>query len=163
MIKTIYILIFSLFAFNASYSQMAPTPQPQKAAQNNANQTLVPAETNELQYYVENMPELPGGKDAIKNYVKANLRYPEEAKKKGIKGPVFVEVNVGKDGGLSNISVLNGLGYGCDEEALRLVKAMPKWKPGNQGGKTYIVLMRFPIMFELPGGPQMNNGGGKRN
>ena len=120
-----------------------------------------PKESDELIYYTEPMPEFPGGNEAMKKWIKAQVQYPKEALAKGVKGAVFVEVNVMKDGSLSSISVVFGIGSGCDEEALRIAKAMPKWKPGLKNGKPVRVLMRFPVMFELPGQEMKTNGGGQ--
>ena len=96
-----------------------------------------PKESDELIYYTEPMPEFPGGNEAMKKWIKAQVQYPKEALAKGVKGAVFVEVNVMKDGSLSNISIVFGIGSGCDEEALRIAKAMPKWKPGLKNAQSF--------------------------
>ena len=81
---------------------------------------------------VEQMPEFPGKEKAMMEFVSSNIHYPEEAKDKGIEGRVFVGFVVEKDGSVNEVKVLRGIGGGCDEEAIRVVKAMPKWKPGMQ-------------------------------
>jgi Ca-activated chloride channel homolog len=98
---------------------------------------------------VETMPEFPGGPKALENYLKINLKYPEAAKNAGIKGTVFVTFVVERDGTLSDIRVLRGIGSGCDEEVIRLVKNMPKWKPGKQRGKAVKVRMNLPVEFTI--------------
>jgi Ca-activated chloride channel family protein len=97
---------------------------------------------------VETMPSFPGGQKALENYLKINLKYPEAAKNGGIKGTVFVSFVVERDGSLSDIRVLRGIGSGCDEEVIRLVKNMPKWKPGKQRGKAVRVSMNLPVTFD---------------
>jgi len=72
----------------------------------------------------------PGGMDAFKKYVSANMKYPEEARKNNISGIVWVSFAVNKDGTINNITIPEGIGYGCDEEAIRLIKHSPKWTPG---------------------------------
>ena len=78
-----------------------------------------------------------------------NIKYPEAAKKQGIQGTVYVSFVVEKDGTVSNVKLLKGIGGGCDEESIRIVKGMPKWKPGIQNGKTVRVLFNMPIYFKL--------------
>jgi len=96
------------------------------------------------------MPSFPGGFDAMIKYLVSNIKYPEEAKKNGITGTVFVQYIVEKDGTVSNAKVLQGIGSGCDEEALRVVKAMPKWIPGkDDNNKTVRVQFNLPIKFSL--------------
>jgi len=99
---------------------------------------------------VKDMPEFPGGMDGLTNYLVTNIKYPEEARKSGITGRVFITYVVEKDGTVSNVKVLRGIGGGCDEEALRVVKAMPKWSPGkNEQGETVRFQYNLPIMFSL--------------
>ena len=89
---------------------------------------------------VEEMPEFPGGEDALLRYVQRSIRYPSYAAENEIQGMVLVEFIVNEVGFIENIKVLKGIKGGCDEEALRIVKSMPKWKPGKKDGyavKTY--------------------------
>ncbi len=78
------------------------------------------------------------------------LIYPAEAQKAGIKGRVFLSFIVHKDGQITDVNVLKGLGSGCDEEAIRLVKAMPRWTPGSQDGQPLNVRYNWPISFGMP-------------
>ena len=98
---------------------------------------------------VEEMPEFKGGTQELYNYLGSNIKYPEVAKKEGISGRVFVQFVVEKDGSINNVKVLRGIGGGCDEEAMRVVKSMPNWKPGKQKGEEVRVVYNLPIKFKL--------------
>jgi len=98
---------------------------------------------------VENMPEFPGGTKKLFQYLGKNIKYPAMAKDAGIKGKVYVTFVVDKDGSIADVKVLRGIGGGCDEEALRVVKSMPKWSPGKQRGKPVRVQYNLPINFIL--------------
>ena len=98
---------------------------------------------------VEDMPEFPGGEQAMMDFVSKNVVYPKEAQEKEISGRVFVSFIVEKDGSISETEVVKGIGGGCDEEAVRVVKAMPKWKPGKEKGKPVRVSYMMPIFFKL--------------
>ena len=97
----------------------------------------------------EVMPQFPGGAQAMMKFVAENVQYPEEAKEKEISGRVMVGFIVEKDGSISDVKVAKGIGGGCDEEAVRVVKAMPKWKPGKQKGKPVRVHYTLPLTFKL--------------
>ncbi|NVO21202.1 MAG: energy transducer TonB [Bacteroidetes bacterium] len=105
---------------------------------------------------VQEMPVFPGGNDAMAAYFKGAVKYPEEAKKKGVQGPVYIIFIVEKDGSLSETKVLKGIGSGCDEEALRAVKSMPKWQPGKQNGNPVRVQLHIPVNFKLDAPPAPN-------
>ncbi len=98
---------------------------------------------------VEEMPEYPGGLNKLTDYLSKNIKYPQMARESGIQGRVFVNFVVEPDGSVSNVNVMRSLGGGCDEEAVRVVKAMPKWKPGRQRGKAVRVSYILPIVFKL--------------
>ncbi len=98
---------------------------------------------------VEQMPEFPGGEEAMMQYIAEQVKYPAEAKKAGAYGRVFIGFIVEPDGSLSDYKVLRGIGYGCDEEALRVVKSMPKWQPGMHRGKAVRVQYLVPVNFKL--------------
>ena len=103
----------------------------------------------EIIHIVENMPEYPGGFEAMSAFINANLVYPQEAIDTGIEDRVFVGFWVETDGSLSDIKVLRGIGYGCDEAAMEVVRKMPKWKPAMQRGKPVRIKYMFPVKFEL--------------
>ncbi len=99
--------------------------------------------------FVENPPSYPGGEKACMDFFRKNLKYPKKAQKLGIQGTVFISFVVEKDGKLSDVKVVRGIGGGCDEEALRVVKKMPKWNPGKQKGETVSVKFTIPVRFRL--------------
>ena len=98
---------------------------------------------------VEQMPEFPNGQEALMLYIAKQVKYPPEAKKAGAQGRVFIGFIVEPDGSLSDFKVLRGIGYGCDEEALRVAKSMPKWQPGIHRGKAVRVQYLVPVNFKL--------------
>lgn len=106
-------------------------------------------ETDEVYTIVEYMPEMPGGKGAIHSYLRENLRYPEKARLKRIQGRVFINFTVTKDGTLRDIKVIRGVHKLLDNEALRVIREMPTWKPGMQRGKLVSVSYNLPINFVL--------------
>ena len=98
---------------------------------------------------VEYMPEFPGGMEGILGYIAKNIKYPEEAQKKGLKGRVVVQFIVNTDGHLSDFKVLRGVDPQLDAEALRVIQSMPKWTPGKHEGKIVPVYYTLPVIFEL--------------
>ena len=103
----------------------------------------------EIFQIVEEMPAYPGGDQKLMEYVAKNIKYPQIARETGIQGRVFVGFVVEPDGSVSNVKVLRGIGGGCDEEAMRVVKSMPRWKPGKQRGKAVRVSYMLPVNFKL--------------
>ena len=98
---------------------------------------------------VEEMPSYPGGDQKMYEYLGKNIKYPQIARESSIQGRVFVNFVVEPDGSVSNVKVLRGIGGGCDEEAVRVVKSMPKWKAGKQRGKAVRVSYTLPVVFKL--------------
>lgn len=98
---------------------------------------------------VEKMPEFPGGEKALLNYISENIVYPQSAKDKNISGRVFLSFVIDKDGSVTDVKVMRGIDKECDAEAMRVVKAMPKWKPGMNEGKPVRVSYMLPISFQL--------------
>ena len=98
---------------------------------------------------VEEMPDFPGGTQKLADYLAKNIKYPQMARESGIQGRVFINFVVEPDGSISNVNVMRSLGGGCDEEAVRVVKSMPKWKPGKQRGKPVRVSYILPVNFKL--------------
>lgn len=97
---------------------------------------------------IEHQPEFPGGTHAMYKFIQANLRMPKRARNAGISGRVFLSFMILETGDIRDITVLKGLGFGCDEEAVRVVGLMPKWKPGKQLDKIVRVKYNLPIFFE---------------
>ena len=94
----------------------------------------------------EVMPEFIGD---IYGYLNKSVRYPRQAINAGVQGRVIIQFVVNEDGHISRAAVMHGIGGGCDEEALRVVNAMPAWKPGKQNGQPVKVNYRLPISFKL--------------
>lgn len=94
-------------------------------------------------------PVFPGGIEAWNAYVSNNLNYPTLARQININGRVILEFIIEKDGSVSNVRVTKGLGAGCDEEAVRVVSASPKWSPAFRRGKPIRYSYNFPIRFQL--------------
>ena len=105
--------------------------------------------SNKVYEKAEVMPEYPGGDQAMMDFVANNVEYPQEARDKEISGRVMVGFIVEKDGSISDVKVVKSIGGGCDEEAVRVVKAMPKWKPGKEKGKPVRVSYMMPFTFKL--------------
>lgn len=103
----------------------------------------------EIFLVAENAPEFPGGEDSLYAYIARNIKYPETAKKEKIEGRVFVTFVIEKDGQVSSAKILRDIGGGCGEEAIRVVKSMPKWKPGTQRGNPVRFQFNLPVSFML--------------
>lgn len=98
---------------------------------------------------VEQHPEFTGGIGALQKYLRKNLQYPPAAKAAGVSGRVFTNFVVRSDGRITDVQILKGIGSGCDEEAVRVVSAMPNWQPGKQSGQPVNVKYNLPISFGL--------------
>ncbi len=103
----------------------------------------------EIFLIVEEQPEFPGGDIARIRYFNENIKYPQLAREMNIQGTVFVGFVVEPDGSISNVTLLRGIGAGCDEEALRVVSKMPRWKPGKQRNQPVRVRFTLPVRFTL--------------
>lgn len=99
--------------------------------------------------YVEQMPSFPGGETEMLKYLAKNIRYPAAAQRAGVEGLVVLSFVVSKTGEISEIQVVKNLGAGTDEEAMRVVKTMPKWTPGKQNGRTVPVRYTLPVRFTI--------------
>jgi protein TonB len=98
---------------------------------------------------VETNPAFPGGEGKMYEYLGRNMKYPPIARDNNIQGRVYVSFVVEKSGKITDVRVLRGIGGGCDEEAIRVVKSMPSWSPGKQRGKAVRVRFNLPIVFKL--------------
>jgi len=98
---------------------------------------------------VEQQPEYPGGMSAFYQFVSKKLKYPSQARRMGIEGKVFVQFVVDKAGNITEVMAVRGIGAGCDQEAVRVIKSSPQWKAGKQRGKAVKVRMILPITFKL--------------
>ncbi|MEP6794789.1 MAG: energy transducer TonB [Saprospiraceae bacterium] len=99
--------------------------------------------------YVEQMPTFPDGTEAMYKYIYAQIKYPAIARENGISGQVIIQFVVSKDGDIQKAKVVRGIGGGCNEEALRVVNGMPRWKAGKHNGRAVPVTFTLPIKFVL--------------
>jgi protein TonB len=98
---------------------------------------------------VENMPEFPGGDLGLMKYIQKNVKYPPIAKEYNITGKVYISFIVDKSGSVTNVKIARGVDKNLDAEAMRVVKSLPKYKPGKQRGKAVKVKFTIPINFTL--------------
>jgi len=105
--------------------------------------------TNEIFMVVDNPPSFVGDEKSRLNFINENLIYPEEAKEKEIEGKVYITFVIEKDGSINDPMIKRDIGGGCGDEALRIVKLMPKWNPGTQRGGIVRVQYTMPITFKL--------------
>ena len=112
--------------------------------------TQTTADSNKVYDVVEKMPEFPGGLQALIQYISSNVKYPKDAEDAGKEGRVIVRFVVNEDGTISDETLINSVFPSLDEEALRVIKSMPKWHPGEQDGKKVRVYYTIPLFFKLP-------------
>ena len=105
--------------------------------------------TNKPFIDVEQWPEFPGGELKLQEYLKNNIQYPAAAQAANQQGKVLVKFVVNEDGSITNVTTVRGFGYGSENESIRVVNAMPKWKPGRNNGKAVKVWFQVPIFFKL--------------
>jgi TonB family protein len=117
-------------------------------AQNNENKSK-----NGVYEQVEVMPEYPGGEQALMNDLIGSIKYPDEAKKNGIQGKVFVSFVVDEQGKVTNAKIERGVNPALDAESLRVVNGLKTWKPGTEKGKAVKVAYTIPINYALDGKP----------
>jgi TonB family protein len=98
---------------------------------------------------VEEMPSFPGGEAERNKFLAEHIVYPKQAIESGIQGSVYLSFIVHTDGKIEDVKILRGIGGGCDEEALRVVKLMPRWNPGKQNGKMVNIFYTMPVNFKL--------------
>ena len=115
----------------------------------NYGNEIIDQQGNKSFVHVETVPSFPGGVQSFGRFLSKNVRYPTRARENGTQGRVIIAFVVERDGSLSNIRVVRGIGDGCDEEALRIIENSPKWKPGSQNGKPVRVAYSVPIGFTL--------------
>lgn len=124
-------------------------PQEEKG-QTGPEDTVKEYVEEELFIEIDIHPQFPGGEDSLYNFIYSNLRYPQEAIDNGIEGRVFITFTVEKDGSITGIKLLRDIGYGCGEEAMRIIRMMPKWTPGKDHlGNIMGMQYNLPIKFEF--------------
>lgn len=109
-------------------------------------------ETDKVYQVVEKMPEFPGGKQRLLNWMKENIQYPVEAQKEGIQGRVIITFVINKSGKAVEPLIIQSVDPLLDKEAIRLINSMPKWKAGEEKGEPVRVKFTMPINFRLSGG-----------
>lgn len=112
-------------------------------------QQVVEEVKEEVFLVVEEMPEFPGGQAAMMKHIASNIKYPRVAQQQGLEGRVIVNFVINSKGEVDNVEVVKGIGGGCDEEAVRVIKSLPKFKPGKQNGRPVSVKFTVPIKFAL--------------
>ena len=100
-------------------------------------------------YAIKKKPEFPGGFVAMQKWIRDHVNYPDIAKANGVEGKVYIQFVIGKDGSVTNVEVLRPVDPYLDAEALRVIKSMPKWSPGEQRGKPVKVIFQLPVNFML--------------
>lgn len=121
-------------------------PEPVKSKPLNIPQ---PVNSNRVYDVVEQMPSFPGGISGLRTYLNQNIRYPAEAQENCVQGHVVVSFVVGKDGHISDVTVLRSVDPSLDKEAVRVIRNMPRWTPGKQGGEPVKVRYNVPVSFRL--------------
>jgi protein TonB len=115
----------------------------------NAQKTVVSQTDQKVFDTVEQMPEYPGGMQAMIEFLQTNMKYPEDAAKQKVEGRVMVQFVVETDGSVSDVHVAKQVFPSLDAEAIRVVQAMPKWTPGKEKGKVVRVKYNLPIVFRM--------------
>ncbi|MDP4209633.1 MAG: energy transducer TonB [Bacteroidota bacterium] len=143
--------VFPALAEKAPHKGIAQTHSEMAVADYKSTPTVIDDTTKKDPIYlqVEQMPEFPGGMTELVTFLGSHLRYPLEADQKDIEGKVFVRFIVDKEGNVKEPEIARSIGGGCDEEAIRVVKLFPKWKPGYQNGKPVNAYFVLPIKFQL--------------
>ena len=118
-------------------------------------QDFLPKKTDEEEedlppvWIADEMPEFPGGMPSLLKFIATSIRYPVVAQENGVKGKVIITFVIDKSGDVTNVRVFRGIDPSLDAEALRVVKTLPRWKPGKQNGRTVKVNYNVPINFVL--------------
>ena len=115
----------------------------------NAQKTVVSQTDQKVFDTVEQMPEYPGGMQAMIEFLQTNMKYPEDAAKQKVEGRVMVQFVVETDGSVSDVHVAKQVFPSLDAEAIRVVQAMPKWTPGKDKGRVVRVKYNLPIVFRM--------------
>ena len=152
--KLKYLLFIPLAALlgtactNETEQTTAPEPSQEKATEQSLSISIA-TESTATKDIVEQMPEYPGGIPAMMEFIKDNIKYPESLKESAIQGRVIVQFVISETGEIGDVKVMRSIDPALDAEAVRVVKSMPRWKPGVQDGKTVSVKYTMPFMFRL--------------
>ncbi|WP_431609213.1 energy transducer TonB [Chryseobacterium sp. 'Rf worker isolate 10'] len=136
-------IIFTVFLICSFFSQIPQSLSSSWEIYNGANYRL----DTTIYPFPPVLAEFPGGEAAMNRFIYSNIEYPDSAKRAGIEGKVILQFKVDTLGIITNINVLKGIGFGCDEEAKRIVSVMPRWNPGKKNRQAVISLYHLPIVF----------------
>ena len=153
----IFIILIQLFAVSIMFAQETDTLAGVRLDSliNSGQICLDPVsedmitEEDEIFVTPEIYPEFPGGMQELRNWIEANLEYPKEIKRKRIKGTVYLRFEVTKTGEVGKVEIQKGIHPILDDEAVRIIKSIPNFKPGTENGKPIIVWYSIPITFKL--------------
>ena len=132
---------------NSDMMDIVPPAAEAPAGKGKAVEAEIPKE--ETFMVVEQAPAYIGGNAAMAEFLRKNLKYPQQASRANIQGRVFISFIVGSDGRIEDVKTLKGIGFGCDEEAERVIRLMPKWKAGRQSGTPVRVRFNLPVVFQM--------------
>lgn len=154
--KRILLIPVVLFSLNSSAQKPAATPAKKTTTQTVKKSTASPVKKaskpaieEKIYTKVQEMPEFPGGHKGIIEYFENKLKYPALAKEKKVTGSVLVRFIIDTTGMVRKSWVVRGIGFGCDEEAMRLINSMPRWIPGKDSGKVVSLYYNLPVKFAL--------------
>jgi TonB family protein len=149
-------LIFTFFLSASFTNSVLPDlgTDPYQNNTINSSQTINIPQDDPVFTKVDEMPSFKGGDKALSEYIGGNIKYPENARKNKVEGKVFATFVIEKNGEVSTVKVLRGIGAGCDEETIRVIEEMPKWNPGKLNGKPVRVQFNLPVDFKLDGGKE---------
>ena len=139
---SILILIFLMFSFFTKAQTDSSLNSPSDSLKDQK------FDNEKIYSMVEQMPSFPGGEAELFRFLQ-DINYPKEARTKKVSGRIFVTFVVNKEGKLKDAKILRGLGYGIDEEVMRVINKMPDWIPGKQNGKNVSVQFNLPVNFNL--------------
>ncbi len=145
MLMSLCVCLFLIFACSEERSSITAQSEQNDKAQEESQDISV----REIFKVVEEQPSYEGGMSAFTQYVISEMRYPLAARKAGVEGIVQVQFVIERDGSVSNVKAVDGIGSGCDEEAIRVIKNASGFKPGSQRGRTVRVQMEMPLTFKL--------------
>ena len=143
--------IFILFLLALLFSNLMLAKSNEKLLKKFASTSLsIIIDSNQTYFKIEKMPVFPGGEGAFIDYIQMNVNYPLKARKKGIQGTIYVGFVIDQNGKPTEVKIeRGGLGYGLEEEAMRVIRSMPNWTPGSVKDVPARVQYTFPIKFKL--------------
>lgn len=148
---TICMMTFAIIHAQQPQSSSMEQSEGIKAASSDKTESEIQQSTdNEVLQVVDEMPEYPGGIGSLMKYLSENIKYPPRALQEGREGRVIIQFVINRDGSVVEAKVRNSVYSDLDEEALRVVNSMPKWKPGKHKGKFVRVKFNLPITFKIP-------------